>query len=174
LENIKKFKAIVETQLKHNIKEFWSDNSDKFILERNYYFLNKHGIVKQTSNPYRPQENIMAEYANPSTVEWQGAWFMLKKLNEPLWAKAVANAVYTRNQCPTIATLSIISEEREVGEGLTLHKCACLDTLYMCWHLMKIGVNLDVKCTKCFFKGYCECTKAYRLMKQTTLSKVEM
>jgi len=36
---------------------------------------------------------------------------------------------------------------------------------------MKIGVNLDVKCTKCFFIGYCEGTKAYRLMKTNNVIK---
>lgn len=60
-EKFKEFEAIVKTQLKYKIKVFWVDNGDEFILKRFNRFLKKYGIEKQSSIPYRPQQNKVVE-----------------------------------------------------------------------------------------------------------------
>jgi len=57
LENFKEFKALVETQSDHKIKVFRSDNGGEYISNGFQGFLKAHGIEKQTSTPYRPQQN---------------------------------------------------------------------------------------------------------------------
>lgn len=60
-EKIQGIKAIVKTQLKYKIKASRSDNGYEFILKQSNRFLKKYGIKKQTSIPYRPQQNKVAK-----------------------------------------------------------------------------------------------------------------
>ena len=55
----------------------------------------------------------------------------------------------------------------EVGGGLALHICVCLDALYMSWCLMgkeekkktHTHTHIDAKDTKCLCFGYCKASK---------------
>ncbi len=69
LEKFKEFKALVETQSEHKMKVFQSDNGGEYISKGFERFLRAHGIEKQTSTPYRPQQNEVAERANRTLVE---------------------------------------------------------------------------------------------------------
>lgn len=69
LKKFKVYKGLIETKSKHNFNKFWSDNGGKFILEEFRHFLKERGIERQTSNPYRPQQNGVAERANHFIVE---------------------------------------------------------------------------------------------------------
>ncbi|OAE20919.1 hypothetical protein AXG93_3256s1660 [Marchantia polymorpha subsp. ruderalis] len=80
----KVFKALVEMQSKHMIKAFRSDNGGEFMSKAFMKFWVDHGIAKETSTPYQPQQNGVAE---------------------------LMNAVYTRNRCPTRALERMTSEE---------------------------------------------------------------
>jgi transposase InsO family protein len=69
LEKFKEFKALVEKQSEYKIKVFWFDNGREHISKGFQGFLKAHGIEKQTSTPYRPQQNGVAERANCTLVE---------------------------------------------------------------------------------------------------------
>ena len=43
-EKFKKFKALVESQSKYNIKIFWSNNYGEFVSKAFNHFLKDHGI----------------------------------------------------------------------------------------------------------------------------------
>ena len=74
-------------------------------------FLVDHGIAKETSTPYRPQQNGVAERANCTIVEMARSMIHAQKLDKSFWAEAVVNAVYTRNRCPTRALERMTPEE---------------------------------------------------------------
>jgi hypothetical protein len=69
LEKFKEFKALVETQSELNIKVFRSDNGREYISKEFKCFLKAHDIEKETSTPYRPQQNGVVERANRTLVE---------------------------------------------------------------------------------------------------------
>jgi len=69
LEKFKEFKALVETQSEHKIKVFRSDNGGEYISKGFKGLFKAHGIEKQTSTPYRPQQNEVAKRANCTLVE---------------------------------------------------------------------------------------------------------
>jgi transposase InsO family protein len=71
LEKFKELKAFVETQSKHKIKVFRSDNGGEYISKGFECFLKAHDIEKQSSTPYRPQQNRVAERANRALVYWK-------------------------------------------------------------------------------------------------------
>jgi len=76
----KEFKALVETQSEHKIKAFRSDNGGEFMSKAFIKFLVDHGIAKETSTPYRPQQNGVAERANRTIIEIARSMIHAQKL----------------------------------------------------------------------------------------------
>jgi hypothetical protein len=87
-----------------------------------------------------------------------------KELGLVFWAEAVSNAVYIRNQYPTSAV-----------HGKTLQEAWCWRKpsvahirVFGCIAYAKIPdasrTKLEAKSAKCLFLGYCEGSKAYRLI----------
>jgi len=106
----------------------------------------------------------VAERANHTLVEMARSMLHAQNLKKSLWAEAVVNAAYTRNRCPSRALASITPEEAWSGRKPSIshmHVFGCI--AYAMVPDEKRG-KLDAKGTKCLFLGYCEGTKAYRLM----------
>jgi hypothetical protein len=106
----------------------------------------------------------VAERANRTIVEMAMNMIHAQKLNKSFWAEAVVNAVYTRNRCPTRALERMNPEEawsRRKPSVAHMQVFGCL--AYAMVPDEKRG-KPDAKGTKCLFLGYCEGTKAYRLM----------
>jgi transposase InsO family protein len=160
LEKFKEFKALVETQSEHKIKVFRLDNGGEYISKGFEGFLKAHGIEKQTSTPYRPQQNGVGERVNRTLVEMARSMLHAQNLKKSLWAEAVVNAAYTRNRCPSRALPSITPEEAWSGRKPCIsHMCVFGCIAYAMVPDEKRG-KLDAKGTKCLFLGYCEGTKA--------------
>jgi len=124
LEKFKEFKALVETQSKHKIKVFRSDNGGEYISKGFKRFLKAHDIEKQTSTPYRPQQNGVAKRANRTLVEMARNMLHAQSLKKSFWAKAVVNVAYTRNPCPSKPLPSITPEEAWSGRKPCIsHMC---------------------------------------------------
>jgi hypothetical protein len=70
--NSKKFieyKALMENQLNAKIKCIRTDNGKEFVNKRTGSICSKTGIVHQTTVPYTPQQNGLAERMNRTLVE---------------------------------------------------------------------------------------------------------
>jgi hypothetical protein len=100
LEKFKEFKALVETQSEHKIKVFRLDNGREYISKGFQRFLKAHDIEKQTSTPYRPQQNRVGERANRMLVEMARSMLHAQNLKKSLWAEVVVNAALTHSQVP--------------------------------------------------------------------------
>jgi hypothetical protein len=163
-ECLEKFKALVETQSENKIKVFRSDNGGEYISKEFKRFLKAHGIEKQTSTPYRPQQNGVAERANRTLVEKARSMLHAQNLKKSLRAEAVVNAAYTRNRCPSRALPSITPEEAWSGRKPCISHMRAFGCIAYAMVPDEKRGKLDAKGTKCLFLGYCEGTKAYRLM----------
>lgn len=69
LEKFKEWKTLVDKQWQHKIKVLRSDNGGEDISKAFDVFLHKHGIARQISAPYTPQQNGVVERANRTIVE---------------------------------------------------------------------------------------------------------
>ncbi len=105
---------------------FRSDNGGEYITKGFKGFLKAHGIEKQTSTPYRPQQNGVAERANCTLMEMARSMLHAQNLKKSLWAEAVVNAAYTRNQCPSRALPSITPAESVEWEKALHFTHACV------------------------------------------------
>jgi transposase InsO family protein len=83
----KEFKTLVKTQSEHKIKAFRSDNGGEFMSKAFMKFLVDHDIAKETSTPYRPQQNGVAERANRIIVEMVRNMIHAQKLDKSFWRK---------------------------------------------------------------------------------------
>ncbi len=66
-------------------------------------FLAKCGIQRQTSAPYSPQQNGVAEHANKTIMECARSMVLAQGLKLEFWGEAVNMAMYIKNGCPTKA-----------------------------------------------------------------------
>ena len=110
------------------------------------------------------------QYIGPTECTIQSIVAMAKrmleaqKLEKSLWAEAVTNAVYTLNRCPTKALHSVSPEEIWSGRRPSVAHMCVFENLAYAMILNEKKGKLDAKEIKCMFLGYCEGTKAYRLM----------
>jgi len=74
------------------------------------------------------------------------------------------NAAYTRNRCPSRALPSITPEEAWSGRKPCISHMRVFGCIAYAMVPDEKRGKLDAKGTKCLFIGYCEGTKAYRLM----------
>ena len=155
------FKALVENQSEHKIKAFRSDNGGEYTSKAFKRFLQAHGIKRQLSTPYTPQQNGVAERANRTIVEMARSMLHHQNLNKNLWAEAVVTAVYTRNRCPTSALVGKTPEEAWSGKRPTITHMRVFGCIAYAKVPDEKRTKLDAKGTKCLFLGYCEGTKAY-------------
>jgi hypothetical protein len=90
----KKFRAAVELESGNRLKAFRSDRGGEFNSGAFSSFCHEHGIKRNTTTPYTPQQNGVVERRNQTVVEM--AWCLLKSMHVPaqFWGEAVQVAVY--------------------------------------------------------------------------------
>src|SRR5215470_10051652 len=166
LVKFKEFKAYTENVTGWRIKSFRSDNGREYINHPFEQYLTAYGIQHQTSAPYTPQQNGVAERFNRTIVEM--ARTMLNATNDKLgnsfWAEAIHTATYIRNQC-TSRSLEKETDDQHRHDNLTPEELWTRKKLNVI-HLRVFGCEayvlnkennrskFDEKANKCLFLGY--------------------
>ncbi len=96
-DKFKKYKALVENQTSKKIKTLRSDNGGEFVSKKFDNFLHECGIQRQTSAPYTPQQNGVANRTNRTIMECARSMILAQALDLEFWAEAVNTAVYINN-----------------------------------------------------------------------------
>jgi len=78
-----------------------SDNGREYRNADFEHLLKSEGIKHQTSVPYTPQQNGVAERANRTLVEMARCMITESSSPEFLWSEAISAATYLRNRCCT-------------------------------------------------------------------------
>lgn len=176
------FKSLVENQLGRTIKVIQSrssmivantsdntinilrtDNGTEYVNQVLENFLKKSGIRFQTTTPYTPQQNVLAQRMNRTIVEKTRCMILDAKLTNNYWAEAISTAVYVTNRSPSSGLDGKTPEEVWSGKPLNLSDLkvfGCKATVHF------INPNLkkwDSKSEEYIFVGYCLETKRYRL-----------
>ena len=126
------------------------------------------GIKHETTVPYSPQQNGVAERLNRTLVERARSMLMEAKLSPDLWAEAIATAVYLKNRSPTKALSDVTLEEAWIGQKPDLRHLR----IFGYRALVKVPDSRrrkwDAKSQKYIFVGYCEGMNGYRLVHPMT------
>ena len=99
LEKFMHYKNEVENQLGREIKAIRSDRGGEYVAPFNR-FCQEHGIIHQTSAPYTPQQNGIAERKNRTLKEMMNSMLISSRLPPNLWGEALLSANYILNRLP--------------------------------------------------------------------------
>jgi hypothetical protein len=102
LERFQEYKAEVEKQLGRNIKRLRTDGGGEYENWMGNY-LKGSGIIHETTAPYSPDQNGVAERANRTILERVKSIISEGKLDKQLWMELAQTVVYLKNRSPTTA-----------------------------------------------------------------------
>lgn len=103
LDAFKNYMLRAEKETGCFIRKIRTDNAKEYISKDFSRFLESHGIRRQLSVEYTPQQNGVAERANRTLVEMARCMLLQANLPNNLWAEAINTANFIRNRCPTKA-----------------------------------------------------------------------
>ena len=100
LNSFKTYKAEVENQLEKKIKVIRSDRGGEYESAAFSDFCAQNGIVHQTTAPYTPQQNGVAERKNRTLKEMINSMLNSSGLPHNLWGEALLTANFILNRIP--------------------------------------------------------------------------
>ena len=93
------YKNEVENQLNKKISVLRSDRGGEYESPF-FYFCAQHGILHETTTPYSPQSNGVAECKNLTLKEMMNAMLISSGLLQNMWGEAILSANYFLNKVP--------------------------------------------------------------------------
>ncbi|KAG7536931.1 Reverse transcriptase RNA-dependent DNA polymerase [Arabidopsis suecica] len=156
------FQNHVTNQFNAKIKILRTDNGGEYTSNKLKDHLEKCGILHQTSCPYNPQQNGVAERKNRHLMEVSRAMMFQKHMPKRFWGDAVMTACYLINRIPT----RILKDKSpfEILNKLSPN----IDHLKVFGSLCFVFVpgdlrnKLEPKSTRCVFIGYSTTQKGYK------------
>ena len=82
------------------MREIRTDRGTEFLNKELKGYLTEHGIIHNTTAPYSPEQNGVAERGNRTIIEGAGSMLYAVKADLGLWAEAVRTAIMLRNLIP--------------------------------------------------------------------------
>lgn len=161
------FRRLAENQTNRRIKVFRSDNGTEYCNGRFQALFSKCGIIQQTSTPYTPQQNGLAERTIRTITEKARCFLFDAGFGKEFWGEAVNAATYVKNR--TSSAVLGDTSPIEVWSGVKpsvahLRVFGCTAMVYV---PNEKRLKLDAKSKKYRLVGYCEHTKGYRLIDMT-------
>lgn len=109
------YKNEKENQLDKKIKILRTDNGLEYVNSKMIKYLTDSGIKHQTSTPYTPQQNGLAERLNRTLVERARCMLFDASLSKGYWAEAIETAAYIINRSPSRVLNYMTPEEKLTG-----------------------------------------------------------
>ena len=134
-------------------------------------FQSERGIVWQTTIPYTPEQNGVAERINRTILETAKSMLSFAKLDKFFWAEAVSTAVYIRNRSLP-SNDSVEPYEKWFGtkpDVSNLCNFGCRAIVHVPREKRK---KLDAKSNNCVFVGYPGHKKGDKFYESVTRSMV--
>ena len=162
MEVFKHYKLQVENQLRKKIKIIRSDRGGEYDAPFDE-FCSQNGIIHQTTTPYSPQSNGVAERKNRTLKEMMNAMLISSGSPQNLWGEAILSPNYILNRIPPKRTNQT---PYELWKG---HKPS-YNYLKLWGCLEKVAVpspkktKIGPKTVDCVFIGYANNSSAYRFL----------
>ena len=152
LQCTKDFIALMERQTCFKVKKIKCDGGGEFINNEMIKYCAENGIILDSSNPYTPQQNGVAERKNRTIMEMARSMLSVAKLPNTFWPEAVLTAAFIRNRCPQKykeTPMEKLLAKKPDYKFMKVFGCHC----YV--HVPKeLRKKLDPKAELCIFVGY--------------------
>ncbi|GKB33880.1 zinc finger, CCHC-type containing protein [Tanacetum coccineum] len=158
LDKFRIYKTEVELQQNDLIKTLRTDRGGEYY---DPVFFQSVGIIHETTAPYTPQQNGVAERKNRALKEMVNSMLSYSGLSEGFWGEAMLTACYLLNRVPNkrnkTTPYELWYKKRPNLSFLRVWGCRAVVRL-----LDSKRKTLGEKCIDCIFVGYVEHSKAYR------------
>lgn len=162
-EVYEQFKSLVERQTGRKLKVLRTDNGTEYVNSRMRKSMQRDGIVHQTSCPYTPQQNGVAERMNRTLVEKARCMLNDAQLPKKFWAEAISTAAYIVNRSPSRSLDLVTPEEAWSKQKPNLQHLKVFGSRAM-YHIPKQKRRkFDVKSKEGIFFGYADNSKGFRI-----------
>lgn len=163
VDQFKKYEAMMENQVDAKIKCIRTDNGGEYMNRRFLKMCQSSGIIHQTTVPYLPQQNGLAERMNQKIMQRARSLINFIQVEKKWWTEAVNIAVCITNSVPCAAhpnktPYEICFKTKPNLEYLRVfgaHDLAHIDT--------SKRKKLDTKVFRCMYLGYSNQTKGLRV-----------
>jgi transposase InsO family protein len=115
LHYLKTCKAEVENQLERKIKRLMYDRGGEYFLSDLSDFWVEHGIIHESTPPYSPQSNGVAENKNRTLTNLVNAMLETSERSKEWCGEAILTACHVLNKVPTKNKEITPFEEWEMG-----------------------------------------------------------
>lgn len=163
-----KFKTMVECETSQKIKSIRCDNGKEYLSNQFNKYLQEHGIQRQLTVEYTPQQNGVAERANRTLVEMARCMLIESGLPESLWGEAVNTAAYLRCRSPTKILKNATPFEVWSGSPPNVNYLKVFGSKAVALIKQPGRSKFSPKGKEYFMVGYSEESKAYRLYDKNT------
>ena len=161
LEKFREYKPEVEKQTGKEIKRFRTDGGGEYEKWMGIH-LKGSGIIHETTAPYSPDQNGVAERANRTIMERVKAIIAEAKLDKRLWMEIADTVVYLKNRSPTSAVATTPYELWHGVKPNLSHLKIIGSTAYV--HIPKEKrIKLDTHSHKGIMIGYGGGTNQYKV-----------
>ena len=162
LEAFINFQNHVTNHYNAKIKIFRSDNGGEYTSHSFKQHLAKHGVIHQTSCPYTPQQNGVAERKNRHLMEVARSMMFHTNVPKRFWGDAVMTACYLINKIPTKilqdqSPHEVLNKQKPSIDHLRVFGCLCFVLIPG-----QQRNKLEPRSTRAMFIGYSPNQKGYK------------
>ncbi|WZZ44914.1 hypothetical protein YC2023_041173 [Brassica napus] len=162
LDAFKNFQSYVTNHYNAKIKIFRSDNGGEYTGQAFKLHLSQHGILHQTSCPYTPQQNGVAERKNRHLMEVARSMMFQTNVPKKFWSDAVTTACYLINRTPTLilqglSPFEVLNRYKPSLEHMKIFRCLCFVMVPG-----ELRNKLEARSSKAMFVGYSSSQKGYK------------
>ena len=169
LDKFREFEATVVGETGQKIGTLKTDNGTEYMNQDFAKHLESRQINHETSAPYTPQQNGIAERVNRTLVEKARALISHAGLAKSYWAEAVATAAYLKNRTPTRSLKGDITPyERWYERKCDVSRLRVFGCMAYARIPPQMRQKLDDRARRLRFVGYAKGNKGYRLMDDET------
>ena len=117
------------------------------------YFCKQHGIQRQFTTRYTPQQSGVAEWENRTIMNMARSMLSHKKLSNEYWVEAVGCSVYLLNRSPRVTVQDKIPEEAWSGTKTSVSHLRVFDCVAFAYVPEELRKKLDKRSERCIFIG---------------------
>jgi transposase InsO family protein len=162
------FKKLVENETGLSIKCLRTNRGGEFNYKDFNEFCKQHGIKRQLTAAYTPQQNGVAERKNRTVMNLVRSMLSEKKMPKNFWPEAVNWAIYVLNRSPTLTVKDVTPQEAWSGVKPTAEHFRVFGCISYAHIPDARRTKLTSKSLLCVLLGVSEESKAYRLYDSTS------
>lgn len=164
----KSYKVLVEKELGQHIKILRSDRGGEYNSKDFESFCATHGIKRQLTTSYTPQQNGVAERKNRTILNMVRSMLRTSGIPKSFWPEIVLWSTHLLNRSPTKSVQNMTPQEAWSGRKPSVAHLRIFGCIAYAHIPDEKRKKLDDKGEKCIFLGVNDHSKAYKLYNPVT------